>query len=137
MFIIKSRQKTDFRELNLISRDKVRDMYSIGHDLLIVTTDRISAFDVIMPDPVPGKGVILNHGNLILIDELLTPDSSRFRPADEYKEGRAQKSCNKQFLSDYLLSIHWNRKPSAPQLPSEIIDNTRKKYEEALKRPVG
>ena len=66
MFIIKSRQKTDFRELNLISRDKVRDMYSIGHDLLIVTTDRISAFDVIMPDPVPGKGVILNQMSFLV-----------------------------------------------------------------------
>jgi len=293
--MIKSIQKTDFHELNLISRGKVRDIYSVGNYLLIVTTDRISAFDVIMPDPVPGKGVILNQmsafwfekmkdiiphhivstnpaefpaetapyrdclegrsmlvkkatplpvecivrgyisgsgwkdyqrdrtisgitlpaglkessrlpeaiftpttkapegehdspisrkemadiigaeltasvinislaiyqraasmalkagiiiadtkmefglldGNLMLIDELLTPDSSRFWPADEYKEGHAQKSYDKQFLRDYLLSINWNQKPPAPQLPSEIIENTRKKYEEALKRLVG
>ena len=73
----------------------------------------------------------------MLIDELLTPDSSRFWPADEYKEGHAQKSYDKQFLRDYLLSINWNQKPPAPQLPSEIIENTRKKYEEALKRLVG
>lgn len=282
--MIKSIQKTDFHELNLISRGKVRDIYSVGNYLLIVTTDRISAFDVIMPDPVPGKGVILNQmsafwfekmkdiiphhivstnpaefpaetapyrdslegrsmlvkkatplpvecivrgyisgsgwkdyqrdrtisgitlpaglkessrlpeaiftpttkapegehdspisrkemadiigaeltasvinislaiyqraasmalkagiiiadtkmefglldGNLMLIDELLTPDSSRFWPADEYKEGHAQKSYDKQFLRDYLLSINWNQKPPAPQLPSEIIENTRK-----------
>ena len=293
--MIKSIQKTDFHELNLISRGKVRDIYSVGNYLLIVTTDRISAFDVIMPDPVPGKGVILNQmsafwfekmkdiiahhivstnpaefpaetapyrdclegrsmlvkkatplpvecivrgyisgsgwkdyqrdrtisgitlpaglkessrlpeaiftpttkapegehdspisrkemadligaeltasvinislaiyqraasmalkagiiiadtkmefglldGNLMLIDELLTPDSSRFWPADEYKEGHAQKSYDKQFLRDYLLSINWNQKPPAPKLPSEIIENTRKKYEEALKRLVG
>ncbi|HOE32690.1 MAG TPA: phosphoribosylaminoimidazolesuccinocarboxamide synthase [Smithella sp.] len=293
--MIKSIQKTDFHELNLISRGKVRDIYSVGNYMLIVTTDRISAFDVIMPDPVPGKGVILNQmsafwfekmkdiiphhivstnpaefpaetapyrdslegrsmlvkkatplpvecivrgyisgsgwkdyqrdrtisgitlpaglkessrlpeaiftpttkapegehdspisrkemadiigaeltasvinislaiyqraasmalkagiiiadtkmefglldGNLMLIDELLTPDSSRFWPADEYKEGHAQKSYDKQFLRDYLLSINWNQKPPAPQLPSEIIENTRKKYEEALKRLVG
>lgn len=272
--MIKSIQKTDFHELNLISRGKVRDIYSVGNYLLIVTTDRISAFDVIMPDPVPGKGVILNQmsafwfekmkdiiphhivstnpaefpaetapyrdslegrsmlvkkatplpvecivrgyisgsgwkdyqrdrtisgitlpaglkessrlpeaiftpttkapegehdspisrkemadiigaeltasvinislaiyqraasmalkagiiiadtkmefglldGNLMLIDELLTPDSSRFWPADEYKEGHAQKSYDKQFLRDYLLSINWNQKPPAPQL---------------------
>ena len=79
----------------------------------------------------------LLDGDLMLIDELLTPDSSRFWPADEYKEGHAQKSYDKQFLRDYLLSINWNQKPPAPQLPSEIIENTRKKYEEALKRLVG
>jgi phosphoribosylaminoimidazole-succinocarboxamide synthase len=73
---------------------------------------------------------------LILIDELLTPDSSRFWPADDYKEGGAQKSFDKQFLRDYLLSINWNQKPPAPELPLEIIENTRKKYEEALTRLV-
>jgi phosphoribosylaminoimidazole-succinocarboxamide synthase len=287
-------QKTNFKNLNLIGRGKVRDIYSVKNYLLIVTTDRISAFDVIMPNPVPGKGIILNRmsafwfeqmkdiiGNhivsinpaeypeecapyckdlegrsmlvkkatplpvecivrgylsgsgwkdyqrdktvsgiklpdglkesfklpepiftpttkaevgehdspinkkemediigaditdkvikaslaiyeraakiarkagiiiadtkmefgmigkeLILIDELLTPDSSRFWPANDYKEGRAQKSFDKQFLRDYLLSIHWNQKPPAPELPPEIIENTRKKYEEALMRLV-
>ena len=291
----KSIQKTDFKGLNLIGRGKVRDIYSVKDYLLIVTTDRISAFDVIMSDPVPGKGAILNQmsafwfdkmkdiignhivsinpadfpeectpyrqdlegrsmlvkkasplpvecivrgylsgsgwkdyqknktvsgiqlpdglkessrlsapiftpstkapegehdapiskkemadligaeltdrvinislavyeraaatalkagiiiadtkmefgllGNqLILIDELLTPDSSRFWPADEYREGWAQKSFDKQFLRDYLLSINWNQQPPAPALPPEIIENTRKKYEEALRRLVA
>lgn len=291
----KSIQKTDFKGLNFIGRGKVRDIYSVKDYLLIVTTDRISAFDVIMSDPVPGKGIILNQmsafwfekmkdiiGNhivstnpaefpeecapyreslegrsmlvkkatplpvecivrgylsgsgwkdyqknktvsgiklpdglkdssklpeaiftpttkapegehdspinrremedligaeltdkvikislavyaraaaialkagiiiadtkmefglmgkeLILIDELLTPDSSRFWPADDYQEGRAQKSFDKQFLRDYLLSINWNQKPPAPALPAEITENTRKKYEEALRRLVG
>jgi phosphoribosylaminoimidazole-succinocarboxamide synthase len=287
-------QKTDFKNLQLVGRGKVRDIYSIGNFLLIVTTDRISAFDVIMPNPIPGKGIILNRmsafwfdqmkdivgnhivstdpaefpeeclpyrrelegrsmlvkkalplpiecivrgylsgsgwkdyqssktvsgiklpdglkessklpepiftpstkapegehdtpiskqdmadligkeltekvitlslaiykraaefalqagiiiadtkmefgmiGNeLLLIDELLTPDSSRFWPATEYQEGRPQKSFDKQFLRDYLVSINWNQKPPAPQLPPDIIENTRKKYEEALKRLV-
>ncbi|MGA9109511.1 MAG: phosphoribosylaminoimidazolesuccinocarboxamide synthase [Smithella sp.] len=290
----KSIQTTEFKDLNLIGRGKVRDIYSVKNYLLIVTTDRISAFDVIMPNPVPEKGIILNRmsafwfdkmkdiiGNhivstnpaefpeecapyrkvlegrsmlvkkasplpvecivrgylsgsgwkdyqknktvsgirlpdglkessklpqpvftpttkapegehdspinrkemedligaeltdkviktsliiyerasaialragiiiadtkmefgllgkeLILIDELLTPDSSRFWPADDYEEGRAQKSFDKQFLRDYLISIKWNQKPPAPGLPPEIIENTRKKYEEALKRLV-
>ena len=290
----KSIQTTEFKDLNLIGRGKVRDIYSVKNYLLIVTTDRISAFDVIMPNPVPEKGIILNRmsafwldkmkdiiGNhivstnpaefpeecapyrkvlegrsmlvkkasplpvecivrgylsgsgwkdyqknktvsgirlpdglkessklpqpvftpttkapegehdspinrkemedligaeltdkviktsliiyeraaaialkagiiiadtkmefgligkeLILIDELLTPDSSRFWPAYDYEEGRAQKSFDKQFLRDYLLSIKWNQKPPAPELPPEIIENTRKKYEEALKRLV-
>jgi phosphoribosylaminoimidazole-succinocarboxamide synthase len=74
---------------------------------------------------------------LILIDELLTPDSSRFWPADDYQEGRAQKSFDKQFLRDYLLSIKWNQNPPAPELPPEIIENTKKIYEEALKRLAG
>ena len=287
-------QQTNFPKLNFINRGKVRDLYAVQDNLLIVATDRISAFDVIMPNPIPGKGIILNRmstfwftqmediiGNhiistdvaafppecapyaaslegrsmlvkkatplpvecivrgylsgsgwkdyshnqsisgiklppglkessrlpqtiftpttkapegehdsaitrsemedivgseltdkiikislavyerataialkagiiiadtkmefgligkeLILIDELLTPDSSRFWPADDYEEGRAQKSFDKQFLRDYLLSIKWNQKPPAPELPQEIIENTKAKYEEALKRLV-
>jgi phosphoribosylaminoimidazole-succinocarboxamide synthase len=74
---------------------------------------------------------------LILIDELLTPDSSRFWPKDDYEEGRPQRSFDKQFLRDYLVSINWNQKPPAPDLPDEIIEQTRKKYEEALDRLVG
>jgi phosphoribosylaminoimidazole-succinocarboxamide synthase len=286
--------QTNFPKLKFLKRGKVRDIYAVKDDLLIVATDRISAFDVIMPNPIPGKGVILNRmsafwfkqmeniiGNhiistdavnfppecapyfkslegrsmlvkkasplpvecvvrgylsgsgwndyrhsqsisgiklpeglkessklpqalftpttkapegehdspitrtemedvlgaeltdriikislaiyerassialkagiiiadtkmefgligkaLILIDELLTPDSSRFWPAVDYEEGRAQKSFDKQFLRDYLLSINWNQKPPAPELPADIIEKTRAKYEEALKRLV-
>ena len=290
----KNIRQTSFTKLNFINRGKVRDLYAVQEYLLIVATDRISAFDVIMPNPIPGKGIILNRmstfwftqmediiGNhiistdvaafppecapyaaslegrsmlvkkatplpvecivrgylsgsgwkdyshnqsisgiklppglkessrlpqtiftpttkapegehdsaitrsemedivgseltdkiikislavyerataialkagiiiadtkmefgligkeLILIDELLTPDSSRFWPADDYEEGRAQKSFDKQFLRDYLLSLKWNQKPPAPELPQEIIENTKAKYEEALKRLV-
>jgi phosphoribosylaminoimidazole-succinocarboxamide synthase len=291
----KSIQTTDLTKLNFLSRGKVRDIYSVKNYLLIIATDRISAFDVIMPNPIPGKGIILNRmsafwfkqmediisnhlisinpeefpkectpyrdllegrsmlvkkatplpvecivrgylsgsgwkdyqtnktvsginlpeglkesaklpkpiftpttkapegehdsaitrkemadiigeeltdkiikislaiyeraakiaqsagiiiadtkmefgmiGNeLILIDELLTPDSSRFWPSNDYEEGRSQKSYDKQFLRDYLLSIKWNQKPPAPELPLDIIENTRKKYEEALRHLVG
>jgi len=76
----------------------------------------------------------LLDGELILIDELLTPDSSRFWPKDDYEPGRAQKSFDKQFLRDYLLSLAWDQKPPAPALPPDIISRTRKKYEEALER---
>jgi len=286
---------TEFEQLKLFSRGKVRDVYEVGDSLLIITTDRISAFDVIMTDPVPGKGKILtqmsafwfremediiaNHlittdvndfpeeckpykdilegrsmlvrkatalpvecvvrgylsgsgwedycaegavsgvrlppglkesarlpepiftpstkaeagqhdapmtreemealigrdmaervidtsmriynrartiagkggiiiadtkmefgtvdGELILIDELLTPDSSRFWPEDDFEEGRPQKSFDKQFLRDYLLSVQWDRKPPAPRLPEDVITETMKKYKEALRRIVG
>jgi phosphoribosylaminoimidazole-succinocarboxamide synthase len=285
---------TDFKGLKLQGRGKVRDIYEVDKCLLVVATDRISAFDVIMPNPIPGKGKILtgmsvfwfnmmndiveNHllstdpldfpnecdpyrnelagramlvkkakpfpvecvvrgylsgsgwkdyresrtisgvslptglresarlpeplftpstkapegkhdmpiikremedaigseetkkiieislaiyarasrhaeeagiiiadtkmefgtieDGLILIDELLTPDSSRFWPKEEYEEGRPQKSFDKQFLRDYLISVRWNQRPPAPDLPDEIIEQTRKKYEQALDRLV-
>jgi phosphoribosylaminoimidazole-succinocarboxamide synthase len=284
--------QTDLKGLKLVNRGKVRDLYDLGEYLLIVATDRISAFDVIMPNPIPGKGEILtklsefwfrqmadiigNHlvttdvdqypaecsphrdvlkgrsmlvkkakplpvecivrgyisgsawkdyadgkpvsgirlpaglkessklpepvftpstkapegehdmpisqeemariigkeltdriievslaiykradaiassvgiiiadtkmefgmmgGELILIDEVLTPDSSRFWPRDDYAEGRGQKSYDKQFLRDYLLSLKWNQKPPAPELPADIIEKTHQKYKEALQR---
>jgi phosphoribosylaminoimidazole-succinocarboxamide synthase len=78
----------------------------------------------------------LLDGELILIDELLTPDSSRFWPKDDYEAGRPQKSFDKQFLRDYLLAIGWNQKPPAPELPAEIIAKTGEKYYEALNRLV-
>jgi phosphoribosylaminoimidazole-succinocarboxamide synthase len=287
--------ETDFPDLHLFKRGKVRDVYEIDGKLLIVATDRISAFDVIMADPIPGKGRILtqisaywfhamediipNHlistivedyppvcqpykemlegrsmlverseplavecvargylagsgwseyrqsgevcgiklpkglvesdrlprpiftpatkeevgshdinitfeqmkervgdqlaerlrdttlaiynracriaeakgiiiadtklefgmqaGELILIDELLTPDSSRFWPASEYEPGGPQQSFDKQFLRDYLLTLAWDKSPPPPPLPEEIIEKTRQRYEEALKRLVG
>jgi len=286
---------TNFPELNLVKKGKVRDVYDLGDSLLMVATDRISAFDVIMPDPIPGKGKVLNQFSLfwfeimesiidnhvisgdvntypesckpyldilkgrsmlvkktkplpiecvvrgyisgsgwksykkdqtvcgislpkglqesdklsepiftpstkeeagmhdinidfeeaskrigkelaekvrnislaiyqkgvelaaqkaiiiadtkfefgligkklILIDEVLTPDSSRFWPYKEYKPGRSQKSYDKQYLRDYLLSIKWNKQPPAPNLPENVVINTRNKYIEALNLLTG
>ena len=73
-------------------------------------------------------------GRLILIDELLTPDSSRFWPQDAYQPGGPQKSFDKQYLRDYLLSLGWGKTPPAPELPPEVVENTRRRYEEALRR---
>jgi phosphoribosylaminoimidazole-succinocarboxamide synthase len=69
--------------------------------------------------------------DLIIIDELLTPDSSRFWPKDEYTPGRSQKSYDKQFLRDYLESLDWNKQPPPPPLPEEIIRKTAEKYLDA------
>jgi phosphoribosylaminoimidazole-succinocarboxamide synthase len=74
---------------------------------------------------------------IILIDEVLTPDSSRFWPKDEYKPGKGQPSFDKQFVRDYLQDVNWNKMPPAPQLPDEIIDKTTEKYLQALKMITG
>ncbi len=74
---------------------------------------------------------------LCLIDEVLTPDSSRFWPLDSYKPGGPQPSFDKQFVRDYLESIGWDKKPPAPSLPEDIIEKTRKRYLEAYRRITG
>jgi phosphoribosylaminoimidazole-succinocarboxamide synthase len=283
-------RETNFPSLNLIQRGKVRDMYDLGDAYLMVATDRMSAFDVVLPDPIPDKGIVLtqvslfwfemmaslveNHvitadinqypdacqphqadlrdrsilvkktkplpvecvvrgyitgsgwqsyqrdgsvcgiqlprglvesdqlpepiftpstkeelgkhdinidfdemvrrvgasvaeqardlslaiykqgsriaaekgiliadtkfefglldGQLILIDEVLTPDSSRFWPKATYTPGSSQKSFDKQYLRDYLLTLEWDKTPPGPKLPQTVIDNTRAKYVEAL-----
>ena len=79
----------------------------------------------------------VKDGKVILIDELLTPDSSRFWPKETYRPGNPQQSFDKQFLRDYLLSLKWNKTPPAPQLPEEIIRKTREKYLEAYEKLVG
>jgi phosphoribosylaminoimidazole-succinocarboxamide synthase len=75
--------------------------------------------------------------HLVLIDEILTPDSSRFWPKDEYVAGRAQPSFDKQYLRDYLESIRWNKQPPVPSLPDDVVQRTREKYLEAYRRVTG
>ncbi len=79
----------------------------------------------------------LINGELLLIDEVLTPDSSRFWPQDDYAPGRPQKSYDKQYLRDYLESLGWNKQPPPPPLPPEVVTNTRTKYLEALQSLTG
>lgn len=126
-----------------ISREEMAKI--IGKDL----TDRVikaslavyeravgiaAAAGIIIADTKMEFGLL--DGGLILIDELLTPDSSRFWPKDDYEEGRPQKSYDKQFLRDYLIAINWNQKPPAPELPIEVVEKTGGKYREALNRLV-
>ena len=97
-------------------------------------------------DYARGKGIIiadtkfelgLKSDKLILIDEVLTPDSSRFWPLDVYKPGKGQPSFDKQFLRDYLSGLDWDKTPPPPVLPAEIIEKTRQRYAEALVRITG
>ncbi len=77
------------------------------------------------------------HGSLVWIDEALTPDSSRFWPAERYSPGKVQESFDKQYVRDYLLSLRWDKQPPGPRLPSDIIEATRNKYVEALRLLTG
>ena len=97
-------------------------------------------------DYARGRGIIiadtkfefgLANGKLILIDEVLTPDSSRFWPADGYRPGGPQKSFDKQFVRDYLLTLPWNKTAPGPKLPADVIEKTAEKYREALKILTG
>jgi phosphoribosylaminoimidazole-succinocarboxamide synthase len=76
-------------------------------------------------------------GKIILIDEILTPDSSRFWPKDGYREGGPQKSFDKQFVRDYLISVEWDKNPPAPPLTPEVVGKTREKYLEAYQKLTG
>ncbi len=79
----------------------------------------------------------VSDGKLILIDEVLTPDSSRFWPADQYQPGRSQPSFDKQFVRDYLETLDWNKTPPGPVLPPEVVAKTQAKYLEAYERLTG
>jgi phosphoribosylaminoimidazole-succinocarboxamide synthase len=210
--------QADLPGLELLHRGKVRDVFALpGGRLLIVASDRLSAFDVVLPDPIPGKGEMLtqlsnfwfartaalvpNHltpstkaaagahdenisfdqvartiggelaervreaslriyahaaahaesrgiliadtklefgldadGTLRVMDEMLTPDSSRFWPADEYRVGSSPPSFDKQFVRDHLETLDWNKQAPGPRLPAAVIEGTRARYAEALKR---
>ena len=98
-------------------------IYEFAHDFCIKR-------GIIIADTKFEFGLDRTTGHLILIDELLTPDSSRFWSSDEYQPGRAQNSYDKQFVRDYLNSINWDRKYPAPVLPDEIVEKTSSKYRE-------
>ena len=80
---------------------------------------------------------VLPSGDLLLIDEALTPDSSRYWPRDQYEPGRPQPSFDKQFVRDFLEGIHWNKQPPVPALPEWVVTGTRDKYLEAFRRLTG
>ena len=104
-------------------------LYQLGHD-------RAKAAGMILADTKFEFGTDAN-GNLFLIDEVLTPDSSRYWPADEYRVDCSPPSYDKQFVRDHLLAIKWNQQPPAPSLPADVIRRTQEKYLAALKNLLG
>lgn len=124
-----------------ISLERMREM--IGTSL----TEQMAAISLALyqraADYALGKGIIiadtkfemgLDGNTLTLIDEVLTPDSSRFWPLDQYLPGQSQPSFDKQFLRDYLSSLDWNKEPPPPAVPADILEKTRSRYQEAQDR---
>ncbi len=110
------------RDLSIAIYSKARD-YAAGRGIIIADTK----FEF----------GALADGSIIWIDECLTPDSSRFWPADEYSPGRGQKSFDKQFVRDYLETLDWDKTPPGPVLPDEIVEKTRARYVEVVERLTG
>lgn len=119
----------------IVGKDLAQQLKSVSVGVYQRARDFADQRGILIADTKMEFGI--KDGKLILIDELLTPDSSRFWPKDGYRPGESQKSFDKQFLRDYLLSIKWNKTPPAPELPEDIIQKTREKYLEAYERLVG
>ncbi len=98
-------------------------------------SDYARARGIIIADTKFEFGIV--NGEIILADEVLTPDSSRFWPLETYSPGGAQPSYDKQFVRDYLESIHWNKQPPAPALPEDVANRTSEKYKEAYRTLAG
>jgi len=109
------------RELTVSIYEKARD-YAEGRGIIIADTKFEFGF--------------LN-GDIILIDEILSPDSSRFWPEDSYRPGGPQRSFDKQFVRDYLETLDWDKTPPAPPLPEDVVSKTLEKYREAYRRLIG
>jgi len=119
----------------MIGEDAYREIESLGLALYQRAADHARQRGIIIADTKFEFG--WHEGRLILVDEVLTPDSSRFWPADEYQPGRPQKSFDKQPVRDYLDSLDWDKRPPAPELPPEVVEGTRKRYLEALRLLTG
>jgi len=109
-------------------KNKSLEIYQLGHNFLF---DR----EIILADTKFEFGTINNQ--IILIDEVLTPDSSRFWDKNEYAVGQSPKSYDKQYIRDYIVKAGWNKKPPAPELPGEVIEKTYEKYYQAYKTITG
>jgi len=119
----------------LIGKEVAATMADISINLYIKASEYARNKGIIIADTKFELGMV--EGELILIDEVLTPDSSRFWPLDEYTPGKGQPSFDKQFLRDYLSSLDWNKQPPPPALPQEILDKTRARYEEAQEKLIS
>jgi phosphoribosylaminoimidazole-succinocarboxamide synthase len=119
----------------MIGADNIRRLKELTLSIYSRAVEYASSRGIIICDTKFEFGTI--DGRITIVDEMLTPDSSRFWPADQYSPGKPQPSFDKQFVRDYLERIGWNKQPPAPQLPDDIVKATSAKYVEALRILTG
>jgi phosphoribosylaminoimidazole-succinocarboxamide synthase len=120
----------------LVGTDLLDEVERIAIELYLFASGHAAARGIIIADTKFELGLD-RAGRLVLADEALTPDSSRFWPADEYEGGRAQASYDKQYVRDYCESLGWNKTPPGPELPDAVVTGTRARYVEAFEMLTG
>jgi phosphoribosylaminoimidazole-succinocarboxamide synthase len=130
---------SDDQAAEILGRDLLDQVKRLTLQLYARGVAHAAAHGILLADTKFEFGLVERDGarELLLIDEALTPDSSRFWPADQYEPGHAQPSYDKQFVRDYLESIQWNKQPPVPSLPDDVVMRTREKYVEAFRRLTG
>ncbi len=123
------------KTVELVGLESAEQLKDLTLDIYRKTAEYAATRGIIIADTKFEFG--LYEGRILLIDEVLTPDSSRFWPAADYSPGRPQKSFDKQFVRDYLEQIRWNKQPPAPALPNWVVEATSKKYREAYELLTG
>ncbi len=118
--------------MEIVGSERAGEIAKISSSLYKKAADFALSKGIIIADTKFELGEL--DGRLILIDEVLTPDSSRFWPVDKYESGKSQPSFDKQFLRDYLATLDWDKNPPAPDLPQDIIEKTKLRYEEAVQK---
>jgi len=124
----------------VVGADLIRELRDLSIAVYQRGAEHAEKLGIIVADTKFEFGLIDSPGgppSVMLIDEVLTPDSSRFWPADAYAPGGPQPSYDKQYVRDYLEQIGWNKQPPAPALPPEVVEKTREKYVEAFRRLTG
>jgi phosphoribosylaminoimidazole-succinocarboxamide synthase len=120
---------------NVIGKENIQRLKELTLSIYSHAVDFAAKRGIIICDTKFEFGTI--DGKICIVDEILTPDSSRFWPADQYSPGKPQPSFDKQFVRDYLERINWNKQPPAPELPDDIVQATSVKYVEALRILTG
>jgi phosphoribosylaminoimidazole-succinocarboxamide synthase len=131
---------TEAEAAAIVGDDLIRDLRDLSIAVYRRGAEHAERLGIIVADTKFEFGLVDAPGgspSLMLIDEVLTPDSSRFWPADRYAPGGAQPSYDKQYVRDYLEQIGWNKQPPAPALPDDVVARTREKYVEAFRRLTG